>query len=237
MNIKWTKLRLSKKYDRIRPPAFAFEQNTKSLEKTGQAFLGHALTFSITGRTTFWSISHEDFFLPELSTIFLWPSLDFQPPWHLQEIKKVFRKSYVYEIWLIIHYSLDSGWWLCRHPEHELPTRCLLSSLWPFRSPLGKFSFVILQPFSFKHSPNINLVNSEFFGIFVKLTWSFSIAALTSCFVFLFPLVSFTASSPLPSCFSVTLGSPSSEEPCKPWIWPLPTAWRVWQWNLCQADN
>ena len=47
MNNKWTKLNLSKKYDRIRLPAlnFAFElfymqglsvQNTRSLERTGQ---------------------------------------------------------------------------------------------------------------------------------------------------------------------------------------------------------
>ena len=32
------------------------------------------------------------------------------------------------------------------------------------------------------------------------------------------------------------LGYPRSEEPGKSSIWPLPTAWRVWQWNFCHAN-
>ena len=52
-----------------------------------------------------------------------------------------------------------------------------------------------------KHPLNINLVNSNFFAIFVKLTWSLSISSLTSRFLFV--LVSFTAGCLLASCFSV----------------------------------
>ena len=41
------------------------------LLETLKALLRHLLTFIITGRTTFWSNSHQDFFLPELSAILL----------------------------------------------------------------------------------------------------------------------------------------------------------------------
>ena len=135
---------------------------------------------------------------------FLWVILDFQPPWRtfpLRKSKTIFQKSYVYEIWLLIHYSLDSGWWLCRNPDHELPTRLLLSALRPSqKSALVNFLCNTSALFSFKYSPDTNLVNSQFFlAIFVKLTWKLYIAALTSCF--LFPLVGFTAGRPLASCF------------------------------------
>ena len=73
-------MKLSKKYDRIRLLAlnFGFEllyarfkrsKYQKPREDWSRAILRHA--FSITGRRTFWSISHEDFFLPELFAIFL----------------------------------------------------------------------------------------------------------------------------------------------------------------------
>ena len=122
---KWTKLRLSNKYNRIRLPAlnFGFEllymkgsKYQKPREDWSRAFLRHVLTVGNTGRTGFWSISQKDFFLPELSAILLWVSLDFQRPWHLssQEIKKDLPKDVCF--WNMthgsIHYSLDSGCWL-----------------------------------------------------------------------------------------------------------------------------
>ena len=161
MNKKVDKLKLSKKYDRIRLPAlnFAFElfymqglsvQNTKSLKRTGQELLlWHVLTGGITGRTTFWSISHKDFFLPELSTILVWLSLDLQRPWHLssQEIKKRFSKSRMfmkYDSPSITAWTVVVGFF--SHQVHELPTRLLLSGLWPSqKSALVNF---LLQYFS-----------------------------------------------------------------------------------------
>ena len=59
----------------------------------------------------------------------------------------------------------------------------------------GKCSFVILQPFSFKHFEHKSVELQSYLAFFVKLTWSLSIATLTRCF--LFPSVSLTAGRPL----------------------------------------
>ena len=183
---------------------FKCSKYQKPGEDGSRALLRHVLTFGITGRTTFWSISHKDFFLQELSAILLWVSLDFQSPWHLssQEIKKNLP-TVVWCLWNMTHHPLQPGQWLLafsaiRVMSFQQGFYCRVSG--PLRSPLGKFSFVILHPFSFKHSLNINLVNSLLFGIFVKLTRSLSIVALTSGF--LFPLVS-TAGHSLAKHFSV----------------------------------
>ena len=188
----------------------------KPREDWSRALLWHVLTCGITGgRTTFefWPIFHKDFFLAELFAILLWVSLDFQLPWHLssQDIKRLFRKSYVYEIWLtMIHYSLDSGCWLFQPSGSWASNKAsTVESLAFSEVSFGKFSFVMLQPFSFKHSLYINLVNSQFLAFFVKLSRSLSIAALTGCFPF--PLVRFTAGCTLASCFSV------SHQFSKPW--------------------
>ena len=247
-------MQLSKKYDGIRLPAinFAFEllymqglsvQNTRSLERTwSRGLLRHVLTFGITGRTTSWSIFHKDFFFPELSEILLWVSLDFECPWQIssQEIKKYLPKAvrfFCYEIWLTIHNSLDSGCWLFQPSGSWASNKAsIVGSLAFSEVRFGKFSFVILQPFSFKHSLNINLVNSQFVGLFLS-SW------LDHC-----PLPHWQAASSSPwwdsleavrlqVVFLWPLSFPSSEEPCKSWIWPLPTAWRVRKWNLCQATN
>ena len=53
------------------------------------------------------------------------------------------------------------------HQGHELPTSTV-GSLAFSEVHFGKFSFVILQPFIFKHLLNINLVNSQFVGIFCQ---------------------------------------------------------------------
>ena len=143
---KWTILRLSKKYDRIRLPAlnFAFEliyvhglsvQSTRSLERTGQELSSYSgvLTFGIS-RTTIWSISLKDCFFPVVICDSSLSQTVFQPLWYMssKEIQKnIFQKLFFYETWLIIHYSLDSGCWLCSHPDPELPTRLLLSDLQP----------------------------------------------------------------------------------------------------------
>ena len=101
----------------------------------------------------------KDFFLPELPAIFLWVSLDFQRPWHL----------YVYEIWLTIHYSLGSGCWLFQLSGSWASNKAsTVRSLAFSEVRFGIFSFVILQPFSFKHSLSINMMNSHFFGIFCQ---------------------------------------------------------------------
>ena len=97
---KWTKLRLSKKYDKnpstcvklcILAALYASVENTRSLERTGhtRAFLMACLNLRHYRPATFWSIFHKDFFLPESSAILLRVSLDFKPPWYLssQEIQ------------------------------------------------------------------------------------------------------------------------------------------------------
>ena len=139
--------------------------------------------------------SVKGFFLSESSAMLLWVSLVFQPLWHLclQEIHK--------KIPMVIHYSLDSGWWLCSLQDLELPTRHLLSGLRPTQE--STLVIFLLQHFSPSHlnTLSINLVNSKLFGVFVSRTSSLSTAALTSCFLFF--LLSFTADGPLTSCFSV----------------------------------
>ena len=243
-------MKLSKKYDRSRLLAlnFGFEllyarfkcsKYQKPWEDWSRAILRHALTFGITGRTTFWSISHKDFFLPELSAIVLWVSLDFQRPWHFssQEIKRDLPK--VVCLWNMTHHPLQPGQWLLAfQPSGSWASNkaSTVGSLAFSEVRFGKFSFVVLQAFSFKHSPNINLVSSQFF-------WHFLSSWLDHC-----PLPHWQAASSSPCWASLQavrlqifflwpLGSPSSEQPCKSWIWPLPTAWMVWQWNLCQVRN
>ena len=197
-------------------------QNTRSLERTGQelflmqACLNRSSAFSA-GQLTFWSISHNDFFLPESSAILLCIRLDFQPPWHLssQEIKKNLPK--VVFLWNMTHHPLQPGQWLMALQAFgswgSNQASTVGSTAFSGVS-FGKFSFVILQPFSFKRSPNINLVNSQHF-------WQFLSSWLDHC-----PLLHWQAafSSPwwaslqqavhLQVVFLWPLGSPSSEEPC-----------------------
>ena len=45
--------------------------------------------------------------------------------------KKNHPKLHVFEVWLTIHLSLDSDYWLLWHQGHELPTRLLLLGLFP----------------------------------------------------------------------------------------------------------
>ena len=132
---------------------FKCSKYQKPREDWSRALLRHVLTFGITGRATFWSISHKDFFPPELSAILLWVSLDFQCPWPLssQEIKKkIFQKSYVYEIWLTIHFSLDSGCWLFQPSGSWASNKAsTVGSLAFSEVRFGKFSLVVLKPFLF----------------------------------------------------------------------------------------
>ena len=86
-----------------------------------------------------------------------------------------------------------------------------------------KFSFVALQPFPFKYSRNINLVNSQFFGIFCQAD-----LIIVHCRIdrlLPLPLVEIHCRESACKLFLLgPLSSPSSEEPCKSWIiWPLPT--------------
>ena len=86
-----------------------------------------------------------------------------------QEIKKTFQKSYVYVLWLTIHYSLNSGCWLYQPSGSWASNKAsTVGSLAISEVRFGKFFFVILQPFSFKHSLNLNLMNSQFVGIFCQ---------------------------------------------------------------------
>ena len=180
--------------------------------------------------------------------ILLWVSagiFDVTGTFPLRKSKKVFQKSYVFEIWLTIHYSLDSGCWLFQPSgswasnKASTPALHLLPGLWPSQVGslafsevrFGKFYFIILQPFSFERSLNISLDGE--LPIFFLSSW------LNHC-----PLPHWQAASwdslqavHLQIIFLWPLSAPSSEEPYKSWIWPLPTAWRVWQWNLCQASN
>ena len=168
-------------------------------------------------RTRFWSISHNGFFLPELSATLLWVCLDFQRPWHFSshELKKIFQKSYVYKRWLTIHYSLDSDCWLFQPSGSWVSNKASTVRSLAFSGVcFGKISFVILQTFSFKHSRSINLVNSQFF-------WYFLSSWLDHC-----PLPNWQAASSSPwwdslqavhvqVVFLWPLSCPSSEEPRK----------------------
>ena len=165
---------------------------------------------------------------------FLWVSLDFQPSWHLssQEIQK--HPPKVVCLWKMTQHPLQPGQWLialqASGPWASNKASTVGSTAFSGVR-FGKFSFVIFQPFSFKHSPNRNLVNFQFFGNFCQCR----IDKLLPL-----PLHEHHCRPPsvrLQVVFLWPLGSPSSDEPCKSWIWPLPTAWRLWQWNLCKANN
>ena len=62
---------------------------------------------------------------------------------------------------------MNSGWWLCSCPDHELSTTLLLSGLQPSQeSTLIPSLLLYLSPSDVKHSLKINLVNSKLSGIF-----------------------------------------------------------------------
>ena len=139
------KLHANKNLDRIRLPAsnFPFEllcvqglsaQITRSLERTGQE-----LCSGMSQPSALPAGQHSGPYLTKTSftrshlRLLAWSAwISNVPPsgtFPLKKSKKIFQKSYVYEMWLTIHYSLDSGCWLFRPSEHELPTRFLVT-LW-----------------------------------------------------------------------------------------------------------
>ena len=265
-----------------------------------KSFALACLNLRLPGRSTFLSISHKDFFLPELSVILLWVSLDFQRPWHLssQEIKKNLPKVvFLWKLWLIIHYSLENGCWLFQ-PSGSWPSNkaSAVGSLAFSGVRYGKFSFVILQPFPLSatettriHGTTPSFTAKSFSrssSEYVKLSLCslsstctagiehrFLLGSDRHCNLIIPVTLSEHKSGELPICWhflsswldhcplphwKATSSPPwwdSLQSACKlffcvpsvlqaavwrtlsPWIWPLPTTWRLWQWNLCQASN
>ena len=122
------------------------------------------------------------------------------------------------------------------HQDHELPKRLLLRGLWPSQksTSFGKFSFVILQPFSFKHSLDISLVNSQFLAFFFFKEDSIIVQGRIDKLLPL-PLGEIHCR---PSACKLFSCDPSVLQVLKNLvklcIWKLPTAWRVWQWNCAK---
>ena len=73
-------------------------------------------------------------------------------------------------LWKMTHHPLQlGGCWLFQPSGSWASNKASTVRSMAFSGVrFGKFSFVTLQPFSFKHSLNINLVNSQFFGIFCQ---------------------------------------------------------------------
>ena len=153
--------------------------------------------------------------------------------------KKIFQKLHVYEVWLIIHdsWTVIDGFAAIWIMSFQQGFFCQVFGL--LRGPLRNFFFCNcdFSPSVFEHKSDELPTFWHFCQADSIITLVLHIAALTGCF--LSPLGE--RHCRLSTCKLLFCGPSvlqvNSENPCKLWIWPLPTAWRVWQWNLCQANN